>query len=397
MTRVLVGFSDAIALPETVFSLLDAGHDVHLLASTTQTPSLCKYIPNLLVHSITAPERDAAQSIADFRKVLQQFTDKDVFLALDDRSLWLANAASENAPLPVRQASAFFSNADLALQKTRQTELAQQCGFALPETVIVRHGDDFPENFPLPAIVRPALAVQNINGCLNKGKTVYLTKPEDIAKLKHDPALTYPVLLQPLVHGVGQGLFGFAGADGVVCWSAHERVRMMNPHGSGASACKTNTVDLELQKKATEFLTKSKWRGPFMFELLNDKNGKNYFIEFNGRLWGSLALARRAGFEYPAWAVQQAVNPDFMPSIKTSTGPHEVRHLGRDLLHILYVLKGPKTSFHRETWPSLGSAIWNVLQIKSGPNYYNYDPRYPRFFLRDTVDNVLRQFIKRKS
>ncbi len=36
-------------------------------------------------------------------------------------------------------------------------------------------------------------------------------------------------------------------------------------------------------------------------------------MELNGRTWGSMALARRRGLDYPAWAVQAALDPEFEP------------------------------------------------------------------------------------
>ena len=60
------------------------------------------------------------------------------------------------------------------------------------------------------------------------------------------------------------------------------------------------------------FLTDAAWQGMFMIELL--RSGSTYwFMELNGRAWGSLALSRRLGFEYPAWAVARALDPDAAP------------------------------------------------------------------------------------
>ena len=46
-----------------------------------------------------------------------------------------------------------------------------------------------------------------------------------------------PLLAQPLLRGVGEGLFGLAGPEGLMALSAHRRIRMVNPQGSGSSAC----------------------------------------------------------------------------------------------------------------------------------------------------------------
>ena len=133
------------------------------------------------------------------------------------------------------------------------------------------------------------------------------------------------------------------------------------------------------------------WRGPFMVEFLRAADGTLWFMEVNGRLWGSLALARRAGFEYPAWAVAQAAQAGFVPTRDpAANGPATVRHLGRDLLHLLHVLRGPRTVFHRAGWPRFWPTLQAVLRPGPRSGFYNFDPRWPGFFLRDAVA-VVRQ------
>ena len=57
--------------------------------------------------------------------------------------------------------------------------------------------------------------------------------------------------------------------------------------------------------------------------LLRDGEGTAWFMELNGRAWGSMALARRLGHEYPRWAVQAAL------------GEHEIIRRAR-CLHVLH-------------------------------------------------------------
>ena len=127
-----------------------------------------------------------------------------------------------------------------------------------------------------------------------------------------------PLIVQPLIHGTGEGLFGHATKDGVVAWSAHRRVRMLNPQGSASSACESFPVDQGLIGPAERFLTGLGWRGLFMLEFLRDRAGTPWFMELNGRAWGSLALARRRGFEYPAWTVRAALDdwPRLWPTVR---------------------------------------------------------------------------------
>ena len=131
------------------------------------------------------------------------------------------------------------------------------------------------------------------------------------------------------------------------------------------------------------------WRGAFMVELLRDENGTPWFMELNGRMWGSMALARRQGLEYPAWNVALAVDNGFQPNPAPVSDTTLVqRHLGRDILHLLFTARGPKSAFHRDGWPSIWHSLPKVLAPAKGRSFYNYDPDYPRYFLRDALWTV---------
>src|SRR5690606_20720695 len=103
--------------------------------------------------------------------------------------------------------------------------------------------------------------------------------------------------------------------------------------------------------------------------------GRQWFMELNGRMWGSLALARRQGLEYPAWAVEAALDGGKIPAAGAEAAdPGVMRELGRDLLHLAFVLRGPKSDFHRAGWPSIWQSAGGVLRPAPGRQFYNHDP-----------------------
>src|SRR6185503_18495052 len=166
-------------------------------------------------------------------------------------------------------------------------------------------------------------------------------------------------------------VFGFAGARGVECWSAHRRLRMMNPHGSGSSACASRAVPENLKEPIQRMILGNGWRGLFMVELLQDHSGQYWFVEFNGRPWGSMALSRRQGLEYPAWNARLAMEPDFSIHRAESFGPEVVcRNLGRELMHLLFVLRGRKSQAIQK-WPSFWRSLADVFHIRRRDCFYN--------------------------
>ena len=113
-------------------------------------------------------------------------------------------------------------------------------------------------------------------------------------------------------------------------------------------------------------------------------------MELNGRAWGSMALARRAGLEYPAWALRRLEDSDFEPTVTHSLNGHACRHLGREIVHVLMVLRGPK-SRALTGWPSRWRALAEVLRFRRGEHWYNWRRSSPRVFLEDSFRTVLDQ------
>lgn len=387
MTHVLIGFAEALPAPEVVFSLMSAGHTVS--AFTRSADVTLRHLPLVGLHVIPAPEDDIAAAFLAIRDLMARADAPDYILPLDDLGLWLVDHAIPDDP---RIAGATGPQREAALDKSIQMAAALKAGLPLPETLVVRQPEDLEGLETFPVIAKPALAAATEGNKLGRDGATYLAGTADRLHLQHEltPEMD-PLLVQPLVAGIGEGVFGYATADGVLAWSGHARVRMMNPHGSGSSACVAKMPDDDLKTQITAFLKDLDWRGPFMIELLRDARGTPWFMELNGRMWGSMALARRQGLEYPAWAIQRALDPDFTPPDIQITGePLVQRHLGREILHLLFLLRGPKSDFHKADWPKLWTSLPAVLKPARGSAFYNYDPAHKRYFLRDAWATVIK-------
>lgn len=384
MATVLLGFADALAAPEATFSLLAAEHNVRAFVRRGVHAPLGRLPIGDLIE-ITPPETDATAAASDLRAVLESGT-ADVVLGLDDTALWLIDQAGAN----IASASATGSALRYALDKSLQLDAARSAGIPTPQTAFVRSGDQIPDDMPFPAIMKPSMAIEVVDGALAKGEAFFLQSREDAVAAPERAAEAAPYMVQPLIRGVGEGVFGFAGPEGPTTWFGHQRVRMMNPHGSGASASRPKAPGEALRAAAEKMIVEIGWRGPFMIELLTDADGTAWFMEMNGRLWGSTALARRMGFEFPAWAVAQALDPDFVPTAPPPSKPVVVRHLGRDLLHLAFLARGPKSAFHREGWPSLLAAAPKALAPAWPSRFYNFDRAHPTFFLKEAASTVFR-------
>ncbi|MGA8045652.1 MAG: hypothetical protein WCA30_05225, partial [Dermatophilaceae bacterium] len=197
-----------------------------------------------------------------------------------------------------------------------------------------------------------------------------------------------PVMTQPVIRGTGEGVFGFVDESGPHCLTGHRRIRMMNPQGSASSACTSKDVEPALADATRRFLMSARWRGLFMVEILRDADGTPWFMELNGRAWGSLALARRRGYEYPAWAVQAALGRAMAPLPPPNPPQIRARHLGREIAHLAFVLRGPQSVCTIDEWPGRARTIADLLSVDRRDRLYNFDGRHPGVLAADTWQSV---------
>lgn len=377
--RVLVGFADCLAAIESAWSLVDAGFEVVAFErSATRSALRLARTDRIRVVKVTPPEQDAAGCVADLAALIAEHSPEAV-LPLDDISVWACDAVARAVPAVF--AGPLDKLAVLALDKREQFAAATGAGFAVPPTVDCADLEVGTLAGDGPWMVKPALAAWVANGRMQRksGRAV-----RDVAGARAVAArIGGPAVAQPLIEGTGQGIFGLATAGGVLALSAHQRIRMMNPRGSGSSACRSIPVPAELTGPVTEFIAATGWRGLFMIELLREESGRPWFMELNGRTWGSMALACRRGFDYPAWAVRLALDPGYAPQVPPAAPQLTARHLGREAVHLAAVLADGSA-------PRLATCR-AVLTPRRDDCWYNWRRGEARVFLADSWATVRAQ------
>lgn len=376
--RVLVGFGEALPGPEVVSSLQAAGHQV-VCFCRSGARTVAPLLPGASTVRVTPPEDSVAACRSDLQRLLDA-AGFDAVLALDDVGLSLfqdLDIGTASFVGPPRELIPF------ALDKRLQIDAARKAGFAVPETIAAPLGKallDRPDAMALlPGFIKPALAVETRGGRALRPAGRPVGDGSGLASALNDPDLSGPVLLQRRIDGHGLGIFGLARDGEVLATTAHRRVRMMNPAGSGSSACAAITpaaYDVEATERLIEDLG---WSGLFMVELLEDAEGTHWFMEFNGRAWGSMALARRTGAEFPAWALELMSGSSVrLPALDRR--PVLCRHLGRELVHVLFRLREPGSALERLRH------IAPVLRLRRSDHWYNSGSR--RLLLLDAAWTV---------
>jgi predicted ATP-grasp superfamily ATP-dependent carboligase len=384
---VLIGFAEAAAAPEVAWSLLDHGHTVTAFARRGRASAL-RHSRHVTCIDVRPPEADAQGCVADVASLLAASGRKiDALLPLDDAAVWVCSQQRRSANWTLLGPS--NGTADLALDKELQIQAATRAGFDVPPTSVVRTTSELRaavQTFPVIAKAAECAAIED--GRLRKSPSWICANREELERAVAAWGERVPLVVQPFITGVGEGVFGLATDEGVRAWSGHRRLRMMNPHGSGSSACVSQRVPDALKAKVEALIAQTGWRGLFMVELLCDEHGRRWFVELNGRSWGSMALSRQQGLEYPAWQVALLRDPGSLSLGTVEGGDGTVaRHLGRDLIHLLFVLRGPRSKA-LSGWPSPWRALRDVTRIRLHDRLYNWRRNDPAVFFSDFYHTI---------
>lgn len=409
---VFIGFAEAVSAPEVVWTLADAGFCVKAFARRGLRSSI-RHSSHVTVFDVTPPEEDAAAAIRDVESLMRSFissTGQEVLILfpLDDAAVWLCSRVANNlrftkgnepdtAAVKFAMAGPTGDQVVVALDKSVQIQAAHTAGFHVPATRVARTVEDVLKGGePFPVILKPAEAVVYRDNRLRKVRNWICGNRFELESAVKNWAESTTLLVQPYIAGNGEGIFGFATSDGVEAWSAHRRLRMMNPHGSGSSACVSQNVPADVLQPATHFIQQTGWHGLFMIEILRDTQGTAWFMEFNGRPWGSLALARHQGLKYPLWNAQLSMDPSWKLDVNPSIQPDIIcRNVGRELMYPLFVLRGPKSSALTQ-WPEFWRALLDVARLSRRHVFYNWRKDDCRVFISDSYYTLRKNLLKRR-
>jgi protein-tyrosine-phosphatase len=189
---------------------------------------------------------------------------------------------------------------DFTLSKIRATTKALALGIPCPSTAFSL--EEAP-GLKAPYMVRTDNRLMD-DGSYRKGRR---WRVDDVSELKDLVAELADSgerwMVQEYIVGKGLGGFLLLWRGGTVLQFAHERIHEV-PFYGGHSSLRKSVHDAEIIGTATRLLAAIGYDGAAMVEFRRSyANGTPYFVEINGRLWGSLALALHAGVDFPAMLV----------------------------------------------------------------------------------------------
>jgi protein-tyrosine-phosphatase len=197
---------------------------------------------------------------------------------------------------------------EFTLSKFRATEAAESVGIPTPKTIYLRcpgHGEILQSlsGLTFPLIVKWD-NFEAEDGSYHQGGNRIVMNQKDfldvVAELEPSPC---GVIAQEIVPGRGGGAFFLRHNGNVVLRFAHRRLHEVPWTGGVSSMCESSNVDRVLNA-GERLLEAIDYEGVAMVEFRQEPGGVPVFLEINGRLWGSLGLALRAGADFPRAMVE---------------------------------------------------------------------------------------------
>ena len=321
-------------------------------------------------HEVHGPDEGMDRFAADVEAAIATGGYEVVFGARDDE---MAALASLRERLPARVAHPDLRSVTTGLDKLELARLGAEAGFAVPRTL--EPGSSLPAGAEW--VVKPrvgrALAAALENGAPLPGRTSarpvedqgeFDRAVREMREAGEDP------LLQERVLGRLTALVVLADGDHSVVRAYQQRSELRWPLDAGISVrARVVETDPAHAEHAAALITTLRWTGIAQLQFLEPDGEAPRLIDFNGRFFGSRALARAAGCDVAgAWArgVVEGSTPDPGPA-RVGTRYHwawgDVRRatqerrggIARDLLGVARYARGAAHSVFdpREPRPAL--------------------------------------------
>lgn len=270
---------------------------------------------------------------------------------------------------------------DAVSDKYRTIRLAESLGISVPRTLLLQSIVDLKiwGDAQFPVVVKDRFSVRwtptSQKGV--SGSVAYAYSAVELEKLANQRLQAAgEVLIQEFVSGVGIG-FSFLAAGGKTYLPFQwQRIREVDPRGSGSSAAKSVPLNASLCDISAKLITAAGFEGLAMAEYKLTKDGRFVLMEINGRPWGSIGLPMAAGCDYPRylidWCLQGTLPPETIDYRKNILWRRAVA----ELTHLAALRRGTPAN-----WPKPYPNFWKSLAVMAIP--WRPGMRYDDVWLSD--------------
>jgi len=334
---VLVVEAQSIGAVAVIRSLGRAGYNVHACATSDDALGLHSRFASRAVRS---PDYDST-GYEDWLQSYVEQNDVACIVPSENLLLRIRDRFDEFSPLLPLSADAATVYRGLSKHDVHQAFLGAGPGVAahLPPTLLWSDGQPLPSASALDALPGPLFIKADGVHARRRGQSGAVVRADDtrhaLARLSELKSAYTRLLVQGFVPGRGVGAF-------FLIWNGEVRARFMHqrlhevPHTGGNSSLRASHFSEAILDDALARLRALDWVGVAMLEYrLDDASGTPWFIEMNGRFWGSLHLALYAGVDFPRILVECFTGrcpagppPSWEPGVRARLSvPLDVQHV----------------------------------------------------------------------
>lgn len=378
-------------------ALSDAGLHVHVGCSRRTGPGYWSFRAErrfLYPSPVHEPER----FVSSLRAFLSRESYEAVFPVTDSTITILQRFRHELPSVPFAMASP--ESYQKVSDKFLMQRLAASHSLSLPETHYPKSEKELGElarEVEYPVVVKPRYSrfydEEKKKLLIGDSRTVFDSKELERLSLALRQGQDLPCI-QKWVEGRGFGVELLIQRGKPLALFSHERIREMNPLGSGSSACRSVPVREELVKASLSLLGECNFEGVAMAEFrVDSKTEEAWFMEINGRFWGTLALAVACGINFPYLYLQAFVRGE---EVNAFDGKYregvEARSLWKESERLISALKG-KPAAWQGPFPTRGEALGDYFGsfLKPGQIYCDMELKDPFPGIMATLSVLLRK------
>ena len=301
-----------------------------------------KYVQTRFVY--TSPKKNQTEFVDEVKKQAQALLARDgekpvIFCFSDATMCTLAQRYTDLQEYIIISMPSLQSF-ETAADKQRTYELAQKLQVPRIET----YSETEFANVTYPAVVKNRHSIVWKNGVGISGSATFVFSLVELQKVYNAIKMETEEspLVQKFIRGAEFGIEMVCKEGTILASFAHERIRSLSPRGGAAVVKRTaeETPEVVLMRQyATRIVQELVWTGPIMVEFKIDSATREVVLmEINGRFWGSLPLAIKAGVDFPMIAYLQALQKDEVLKLEALEPRHvRTRHFLGDVKWLLAV------------------------------------------------------------
>ena len=183
-----------------------------------------------------------------------------------------------------------------SLSNLALTEAGRDAGLPSPEIAVCADRAEAlhaSRRFGYPVLVKPSQGVFELNGTLRKPNTLLIQDERSLAEVPDDYGS--PFLVQRCERGKVFSVGGVFASGQLLAHAASRYSRTWPPSAGNVSFSESVVLPDQLERAVPLFVEAMAWEGLFELELIHRPDHGFMAIDFNPRIYGSLALAVSAG------------------------------------------------------------------------------------------------------